>query len=307
MTGKVWGLKNLSDDEARRILTDLVNSGLLSRDDIIKIKHVLSVNTDTGFRALLFRYKIFVGKTDENYVVGFSMPYGKAYIYEDGEWEELVSGSSKREPESRDKVIDFEFEDVVDTIVRRFLIIIRAIKDGTNLEVPPGELYHVDYYRRSIVLFFPLKENLYHAVVIHVCTRKWYTPKSRVWGRGVGHYYSACNALHKAIQLKRRYIKPNMVRDRTIVLIGPSYTKSVKGEVHRLQSKITIACWVIKKVYQLKEILKRVWRLLYNYLKSRLQGLQRAFEDKDFEPFGEVKEFITRLEIFVEHLRMDAY
>ena len=62
------------------------------------------------------------------------------------------------------------FEDVVDKVLNWFLVMLKEVELYTDLDVPPGDLYDVDYYRKSIVLLFPLKtgrEPLYHAVVIH--------------------------------------------------------------------------------------------------------------------------------------------
>ena len=176
---------------------------------------------------------------------------------------------------------------------------LKEVELYTDLDVPPGELYYVDYYRKSIVLLFPLKtgrEPLYHAVVIHYTERKWYTPPSKA----EEHYRSACNALHKF--LKKGRIKKWMVKDRTIILIGPTYTRGVKGVVKRVYGKVMFACWVIKKVFELNNILKRLWRILYNYFLARLRGFERVFEEKGIEPFGEVKEFIERLRIYVRML-----
>jgi len=105
----------------------------------------------------------------------------------------------------------------------------------TNLDVPPKELYDIDRYRKTIVLFFPLKtgrEQLYHAVAIHYTERKWYTPPSKA----EEHYRSTCRALNKA--LKKRKVKEDIVKDRTIILVGPTYTSRVKE---------IIKCWVIRR------------------------------------------------------------
>ena len=90
-----------------------------------------------------------------------------------------------------------------------------------------------------------------------------------------------------------------MVCEWTIILIGPTYKRDI---VRRVYGKVMLACWIIKRIYELTNILKRLWGILYNYFLARLRGFERVFEEKGFEPFEEVKEFIKRLRIYVRML-----
>jgi len=139
---------------------------------------------------------------------------------------------------------ELEFEDVVDIILKEFLQMLKEVGLYTNLDVPPKELYDIDRYRKTIVLFFPLKaggEQFYHAVAIHYTERKWYTPPSKA----KEHYRSACRVLNKA--LKKGKVKEDIVKDRTIILIGPTYTSRVKE---------VLKCWVLRDIDELNNILK---------------------------------------------------
>jgi len=206
-------------------------------------------------------------------------------------------------------IIEFTFEDVIEKVLNRFLFILKQMDAVVPIDVPRGELYYVDYYRKTIVLAFPLKltgrKPLYYVVVIHVCERQWYTPRERVFDkeRQKGHYYSACNAMHKFLKKKGGRVKDWMVKDRTIILLGPSYTRSVKGVVSRAYGKIMFACWIIKKIFELDLALIKIWRVVCRYLEKRLNALLAKFEELKMRPFGEVEEFADRMRIIIDELR----
>ena len=204
--------------------------------------------------------------------------------------------------------VEFTFEDVVDRVLSRFLFLLKQMDAEVPIDVPRGELYHVDYYRKTIVLAFPLKltgrKPLYYVVAIHVSERQWYTSKKRVFDeeRKKGHYYSACNAMHRFLKKKGGRVKERMVKDRTIILLGPTYTKSVKGAVARTYGKVMFACWVVKKVFELDLALIKIWKVVVRYLERRLKALLDKFEELKMRPFGEVEEFAERLKIIVGEL-----
>lgn len=208
----------------------------------------------------------------------------------------------------KSNIIEFTFEDVVEKVLNRFLFVLKQMDAEVPIDVPRGELYYVDYYRKTIVLAFPLKltgrKPLYYVVAIHVCERQWYTPRKIVFDkdRKRGHYYSACNAMHKFLKKKGGRVKDWMVKDRTIILLGPSYTKSVKGVVRRAYGKVMFACWIIKRIFELDLALIKIWRVVCRYLEKRLNALLSKFEELKMRPFGEVEEFADRLRIIIDNL-----
>jgi len=165
----------------------------------------------------------------------------------------------------------------------------------------PGEYYHVDQYRKTIMLFFPLKRNLVYPVVIHISEREYYTPPSKVANSETetGHFYSMCNAFFKHIRKRGVRVKERFIRDRTFFLVCKSYTKSVRGGQKKTYSGVSIRVHVIKKFTDVFEALKRAWNVVYNYLSKRLRGLDYSVK----RPYGPVKDFRESLSIICEFIK----
>jgi len=167
----------------------------------------------------------------------------------------------------------------------------------------PGDYYHIDHYRKTIMLFYPLKRNLIYPVVFHISEREYYTPPSKVYDnkRESGHFYSMCNAFFKHVRKRGVKVKERFIRDRTFFLICKSYTKSIRGGQKKTFSGISIRVHVIKWFKDIFDALKKAWNVVYNYLSKRLRGLDYSVK----KPFGHVKDFRDSLSIICDFIKFE--
>mgnify|MGYP000368434456 CR=1 FL=1 len=180
------------------------------------------------------------------------------------------------------------FDSAIQTLIPRFLRMLRVV--GIR---DPGDYFEIDHFRKTINLFLPLKTNLVHPLSIHFTERQWYTPLSKA----NEHLYSCVNS-QKRILAKRGFkVKERHVRDRTYVLVGKTYTRTVKGTIRRTYSGLRVAGFVFKKDW-----LKEVFSILSRYFSKRASQLQQACEMKGIKPYGRLAEFIKMLRVYSESI-----
>jgi len=194
-----------------------------------------------------------------------------------------------------------DFEDLLDIVIPKYIKLLRLTG-----EQKPGRMYWIDNRSKTLILSFRLKPRLIYPVIIHLSTRKHYTPLSRVCDEKTetGHFYSACRVFHRLQKKRGHELRARFVRDRTIFLIGNSYTRSVKGRIKKTYSGMSIGAIVIKKFSELTEALKSVWNWILNYISARLTGLRKALKEKGVKAFGVVAEFEKNLSLIIESISL---
>jgi len=193
------------------------------------------------------------------------------------------------------------FEDLIGKLIPKYIKFMRVIG-----EQKPGRMYWIDNRSKTLILGFRLKKTLIYPVIIHVCERRHYTPMKYVCDeeKETGHFYSACRVFHRLQKKRGHELRARFVRDRTIFLLGNSYTRSVKGRIKKTYSKMTIGAIVLKKFGELERGLHAVWSWVLKYLSARLTGLKKALAKKKVTPFGHVLDFQNKLSLIVEWISL---
>lgn len=196
---------------------------------------------------------------------------------------------------------DEEFEKAIQLIVPKFIKLLKG------LGVPdPGNYIYIDYYRKQIILFVPLKNGLVYPIVIDVTSRTWYTPKSRFYDpvRERGIFFSMVRGFFSVLRKRGFKIKERMIRDRTFIALIKNATRSVKGLIRKTYNGISVGVLVVKKYEDVTEALKRAFNFVYNYVSRRYQRLKQVLKEKGVTPFGEVEKLLVNLEILKNWLAL---
>ncbi len=193
------------------------------------------------------------------------------------------------------------FDWAMGVIIPRYIKFLRSV--GVR---EAGKYYKIDYRRKTLILGFPLRKGLIYPVLIHISTRKHYTPASKVCNqeKETGHFYSACRALFNYSKKKGHYLRMRFIRDRSIFLVCNSYTKSVRGVIRKSYSGISVAAIVIKRFGELQNGLKTVWNWVYNYISARLSRLREALKRKHVKAFGDVATFEKNLSLLLDFVSL---
>jgi len=183
------------------------------------------------------------------------------------------------------------WDEALDRFIRNHLRMLQTLGIPNS-----GDYYYIDYYRKTINLFFPLKRGLVYPVSIHISERQWSTPISKA----NEHFYSCVNSQNRILRKRGFKVKKSMVRDKTFFLVCKSYTKNVKGLIKHSYSGISVAALVIK----VEEYIKEIYQRILNYLSKRLTNLNYSFKNKGYEPFGVVKQLKSNLQHYVRFIEL---
>ena len=214
---------------------------------------------------------------------------------------------TKNKKVSDEKLERFDyFEGAIEKLVPKFIKLLSSLKiQGEEIQ-DPGNYYFIDYYRKTIGFFFPLKKNLVYPVVMHFSNRSYYTPKSKFCDveKEQGHFYAMCNAFFRRIRKRGFKIKERMIRDRTFFAFCPTYTRRVRGGQRRYNN-ISVRVHVVKKFKDLGEALKRAWKVVLNYLSKRLVKLRYRFREKRVKsPWGDPKDLHDNLDNIIKWIEL---